>query len=191
MMASGWQADTGQVVVADNKRKSLWDHYPKRVDILIYLVLLLGLLISAQCLPVLSVKKFVFWKSQYSLWSGTIGLFRDQHYSLGLILLVFSIIFPFAKLVSLLVLWCGKFTDDQRLRAFKWLEILGRWSMLDVFVVAMIVVIAKSGGALKASPKIGIYLFATAVLLSLVLTVHIRSLARRLSPKARRALADV
>ena len=82
-------------------------------------------------------------------------------------------------------------TDDQRLRVFKWLEILGRWSMLDVFVVAMIVVIAKSGGALKASPKIGIYLFAIAVLLSLVVTVHIRSLARRVSPKARRVLADV
>lgn len=162
-------------------RKSLWEFYPRRLDIPIYLVLLLGLLITAQCLPVLSIKKFVFWKSQYSLWSGTIGLFRDQHYSLGMILLTFSIFFPFAKLCTLLVLWCGKFTDKQRLAAFKWLEILGRWSMLDVFVVAMIVVIAKSGGALKASPKIGIYLFAVAVLFSLIITVHIRALARRVS----------
>lgn len=177
--------------MADNKRQSLWGHYPRRVDILVYLVLLLGLLITAQCLPVLSIKKFVFWKSQYSLWSGTIGLFRDQYYVLGLILLVFSIIFPFAKLCALLILWCGKFTDAQRLRVFKWLELLGRWSMLDVFVVAMIVVIAKSGGALQASPKIGIYLFAVAVLLSLVLTIHIRSLARRLSPKDRRVAGGI
>ncbi len=177
--------------MANTKRKSLSEYYPKRVDIVVYLVLLLGLLITAQCLPVLSVKKFVFWNSQYSLWSGTIGLLRGGHYGLGLVLLTFSIFFPFAKLCILLVLWFGKFTDDQRLRAFKWLEILGRWSMLDVFVVAMIVVIAKSGGALKASPKIGIYLFAIAVLLSLVVTVHIRSLARRVSPKAQRALADV
>ncbi len=167
--------------MAGAPRKSLWEFYPNRVDIPVYLILLLGLLITAQCLPVLSIKKFVFWKSQYSLWSGTIGLFRDQHYSLGVILLTFSIFFPFAKLCTLLVLWCGKFTDDQRLRAFKWLEILGRWSMLDVFVVAMIVVIAKSGGALQASPKIGIYLFAVAVLLSLVVTVYIRTLARRVS----------
>ncbi len=176
--------------MTDSKRKSLWQHYPKRVDIFIYLILLLGLLITAQCLPVLSIKKFVFWKSQYSIWSGTIGLFRDQHYGLGAILLVFSIIFPFGKICALLTLWCGKFSENQRLRVFKWLEILGRWSMLDVFVVAMIVVIAKTGGALKASPKIGIYLFAVAVLLSLVLTVHIRQLARRVSPKARSALAD-
>ena len=167
--------------MAGAPRKSLWEFYPNRVDIPVYLILLLGLLITAQCLPVMSIKKFVFWKSQYSLWSGTIGLFRDQHYSLGVILLIFSIFFPFAKLCTLLVLWCGKFTDDQRLRAFKWLEILGRWSMLDVFVVAMIVVIAKSGGALQASPKIGIYLFAVAVLLSLVVTVYIRTLARRVS----------
>lgn len=184
------QALTGQVEVADNKRKSLWQYYPRRVDIIIYLLLLLGLLVTAQCLPVLAIKKLVFWKSQYSLWSGTIGLFRDQHYGLGVILLTFSIFFPFAKLCTLLILWCGKFTDDQRIRAFKWLEILGRWSMLDVFVVAMIVVIAKSGGVLQASPKIGIYLFAVAVLLSLIVTVYIRSLARRVSPKARQAMTD-
>ena len=167
--------------MANAKRKSLSQYYPKRWDIVVYLILLLGLLITAQCLPVLSIKKFVFWKSQYSLWSGTIGLFRSGNYVLGSILLTFSIFFPFAKLCILLVLWFGKFTDDQRLRVFKWLEILGRWSMLDVFVVAMIVVIAKSGVAMKASPKIGIYLFAIAVLLSLVVMVYIGSLARRVA----------
>ena len=36
----------------------------------------------------------------------------------------------------------------------------------------VISVIAKSGGALKASPKIGIYLFAIAVLLSLVVEAY-------------------
>jgi paraquat-inducible protein A len=166
-----------------NSRKSLWQHYPGRVDILLYLLALLGLLVTAQCLPVLSIKKFVFWKSSYSLWSGTIGLFRDQYYGLGAILFTFSILFPFTKLVILLVLWCGQFTDRQRLKVFKWLEYLGRWSMMDVFVVAIIVVIAKSGGALQATPKIGIYFFTTAIILSLVLTMYIRQLARRISRK--------
>ena len=65
-----------------------------------------------------------------------------------------------------------------------WLEVLGRWSMLDVFVVAIIVVIAKSGGALEARPQIGIYLFASAVLASLLMTYQLRSLARRAAGKS-------
>ena len=161
-------------------RKSLWQHYPRRWDIPAYLLAVLGLLVTAQCLPVLAIKKFVFWKSRYSLWAGTIGLFRSGHFGLGAILFTFSILFPFAKLVILLVLWCGHFTQEQRLKVLKWLEFLGRWSMMDVFVVAIIVVIAKSGGALQASPRIGIYFFATAIILSLLLTMHIKNLAQRL-----------
>ncbi len=161
------------------RRKSLWQNYPKRVDIFVYLVLLMALLIAAQLTPVLSIKKFVFWKSSYSLWSGMIGLFRDRHYGLAVILLVFSILFPFTKLAVLMILWVGRFTDARRQDVLKWLERLGRWSMLDVFVVAMIVVIAKTGGALQARPRLGIYLFAAAVLLSMVLTRYIHRLARR------------
>ena len=163
-------------------RKSLWQSYPKRADIFVYLVLLMGLLVTAQLTPVLSIKKFVFWKSSYSLWSGMIGLFGDQHYGLAVILLVFSILFPFTKLAVLMSLWVGRFTDAQRQDVLKWLERLGRWSMLDVFVVAMIVVIAKTGGALQAQPRLGIYLFAAAVLLSMVLTRYIHRLARRRKP---------
>ena len=161
-------------------RKSLWQHYPRRWDIPVYLLCVLGLLVTAQCLPVLAIKKFVFWKSSYSLWSGTIGLFRTGHFGLGAILFTFSILFPFSKLAILLALWCGHFTQQQRLKVLKWLEFLGRWSMMDVFVVAIIVVIAKSGGALQASPKIGIYFFATAIILSLLLTMHIKRLAQHM-----------
>ncbi len=165
------------------KNNSLREQYPKRVDIPVYLVLLLGLLITSQCLPVISIKEFVFWKDKYSLWSGMIGMFEHQQYMLGFIILVFSIIFPITKLCSLLVLWFGEFTDDQRKYALKWLEILGRWSMLEVFVVGIIVVISKSGAALDASPKIGIYLFAIAVLLSLAMALYIHRLARQLVPR--------
>lgn len=161
------------------RKKSLWQSYPARADIFVYLVALMGLLLTAQMTPVLSIKKFVFWKSSYSLWSGMIGLFADRHYGLAIILLVFSILFPFAKLAVLTALWVGRFTDARRQDVLKWLERLGRWSMLDVFVVAMIVVIAKTGGALQAKPRVGIYLFAAAVLLSMVLTRYIHHLARR------------
>lgn len=163
--------------------QSLWQHYPNRIDVLFYIVGCIALLLVAQATPVLAIKKFVFWKSQYSLFSGTLGLFRSGHYGLGAVLFFFSIVFPFAKLLILATLWAYPFTNAQRRKVLAWLELLGRWSMLDVFVVALIVVIAKSGGALEASPKLGIYLFAAAVILSMVLTLYMHHLARQIDPK--------
>lgn len=49
------------------QKKSLWQSYPARTDIFLYLLALIGLLLTAQLTPVLSIKKFVFWKSSYSL----------------------------------------------------------------------------------------------------------------------------
>ena len=163
---------------------SLWQKNPRRWDVPLCLLGCLVLLIIAQVTPVLSIKKFVFWKDDYSLFSGTIGLFRDRHYGLALLIFFFSILFPFAKIVTLYVLWFVRFSNRRRLRLLFWLEVLGRWSMLDVFVVAIIVVIAKSGGALEARPLIGIYLFAGAVLASLLMTYQLRSLARRAAGKS-------
>jgi len=162
-------------------RKSLWQFYPWRYDVVVYIFALIGLLIKAQLTPVIQLKKFIFWKSDYSIWSGTVGLFQDHYYDLAAILFIFSIIFPFAKLATLLVIWMWKFSDKDRQRVFRWLEILGHWSMLDVFVVALLVVIAKTGTVLETKPEAGIYLFAVAVLLSMVLTTYIRYLARRVS----------
>jgi len=167
-------------------RKSLWQYYPRRFDVVLYILALIGLLIKAQLTPVIQLKKFIFWKDDYSIWSGTVGLYHDHYYDLAAILFIFSIVFPFAKLAVLLVIWMWKFSDKNRQKVFRWLEVLGHWSMLDVFVVALLVVVAKAGSALQATPQLGIYLFAIAVVLSMFLTTYIRYLARRVSRSAKK-----
>lgn len=45
---------------------------------------------------------------------------------------------------------------------------LGKWSMMDVLVVALLVLTAKSSGLANAASAPGVYCFAGAVLLSMI-----------------------
>jgi paraquat-inducible protein A len=57
---------------------------------------------------------------------------------------------------------------------------LGKWSMLDVFVIAVTIVIVKVGGSFaKAEPRPGLYVFSLAVFLSMILTGRVHKLAAR------------
>jgi len=58
---------------------------------------------------------------------------------------------------------------------------MGKWSMLDLFVVAMIVVLVKAKEVADAEAKIGIHLFAGAVLLSMIASMSVEKLSREAS----------
>jgi paraquat-inducible protein A len=64
-------------------------------------------------------------------------------------------------------------TDEQRKKVLFWLKILGKWSMLDVFVVAIVIVAVKFGLMAKAEPRAGVYVFGAAILLSMFLTFSV------------------
>ena len=63
-----------------------------------------------------------------------------------------------------------------------WIETLGKWSMLDVFVVALSVVAIQMSLVSDVEILPGIYLFTAAVALSIVAVGRIASLARRRAP---------
>lgn len=143
------------------------------------LIVAAGLLTVGLSLPVLHVQKLVFWKSDYSIVAGIRGMWAAGQYGLAALIFFFSVLFPYAKLGALGVLWYGRFSPVRRGRLLEWLKVLGKWSMLDVFVVAVIVVITKSGGPLDAEPRVGIYVFGAAVVWSLVLSMYVDRVASR------------
>ncbi len=69
--------------------------------------------------------------------------------------------------------------EKQRQRLLYWLGILGKWSMMDVFVVAITVVLVKAGGLVNAEPQRGIYVFGAAVLSSMIVTMLFDSIAAK------------
>ena len=102
--------------------------------------------------------------------TGIIDLSRGGNIFLAILLFTFSLIFPVLKLTVLIVLWFHKMDPDRREDALHALKVLGKWSMLDVFVVASLVGAIQFGILAKATPRIGIYLFSAAILCCMVAT---------------------
>jgi paraquat-inducible protein A len=131
--------------------------------------------------PVLTIRQ-MWTKNTFSVLSGIQALQDEGHRGLAALLFFFSIVFPVAKIVALAVIWCVRMTDAARRTVLHWLMVLGKWSMLDVFVVAVIVVAVKMGLFADAFPQKGIYYFGFSVLLSMAATSLIHFLATKRKP---------
>jgi paraquat-inducible protein A len=157
---------------------SLLRAYPRCWDVPLVLLTSIVLLILGLCLPVITLKELVFWKTTFSVWAGIVSLFQERHYFLSSIIFLFSIIFPIGKLTVLLNLWFVPMPQPRRKFFIHWLSVLGKWSMLDVFVVAVMIVITKISGFASADARIGIYFFGASILLSLLVTERIERLMK-------------
>lgn len=95
------------------------------------------------------------------------GLFQRSEWILGLLLVLFSLIFPAAKILlsGILALGLGRLRGRERLRTV--LAHTSKWSMTDVFVVALLIVFFKAESFnFRFEAEIGVYLFAVAAIAS-------------------------
>lgn len=152
-----------------SQKKSLQKLYPKRADILILIVISAISLFIGLNLPVLTVHK-LWEKNTFSILSGIINLWKERYYFLAVIIFFFSIVFPIIKLATLFIIWSVRLKDEQRKWLLYCLEALGKWSMLDVFVIAIIIVSIKLGALASAKAENGIYYFGIAILLAMLVT---------------------
>jgi hypothetical protein len=100
-------------------------------------------------------------------------LWRNNEIFLSVLIFGFSAIFPLLKLSLSLVLSSGmSMTHARRRKLQHFLELTSKWSMADVFIVAMVVVFFKADGfQFQFVPQAGIYCFAVAAVGSSV-AVH-------------------
>ncbi|MCA9395716.1 MAG: paraquat-inducible protein A [Candidatus Omnitrophica bacterium] len=129
-------------------------------------------------LPVIKFTEMMIRKSSFSIISGAQELLKHGEYVLAGVIILFSVVFPIFKLLGLMYLWFATIEKKKRTSFLKILGSLGKWSMLDVYVVALTVVIAKSSLMAKAEPQIGIYLFGAAVVLSIIVSIRIEHLSK-------------
>lgn len=158
-------------------RRSLASLHPRRWHVPAGLVVALGLLVTGLLLPVLRIEKLVLWEDDYSIIDGAISLWRNGHWFLSAVILAFSVVFPALKLLGLLGVWFAPLHENRRARIIRLIDLLGRWSMLDVFVVAVTIVLTSSRAALDAQPRAGLYVFTGAVVLSMLITLEMERLA--------------
>ena len=144
--------------------------------VLVNMLLLLaaGLLALGLKLPLVSVEKFYFFDNTVSLLSAISQLWKGEEKSLAILLGGFSLVFPVIKLLLLFFIW--NFEDSGsnfHQRHIKWLATYSKWSMLDVFVVALLVVTVKLGALAQAQVEYGLYAFAASVILTMFISAWI------------------
>lgn len=122
----------------------------------------------ALTLPVMRIERLGH-ASEASIWSGMVGLLAEGHLFVGSIVLLFSIVAPVAKLVALFMLCAGRRTlaANDRARTYHMIEFIGRWGMVDVLLVAIVVAAVKLGDLVEVTPGPGVVAFGAVVLLSL------------------------
>jgi paraquat-inducible protein A len=105
-----------------------------------------------------------------SVWSGSLGLIADHKLVLGLVVFLCSIVVPLLKLGTLVVFlrWPGLLGGAQRARAWRFLEFSGRWGMLDVLLVSILVAWLELGAWVEVRPGPAAAAFGACVVCSLL-----------------------
>ncbi len=126
-------------------------------------------------LPIMKVRNFWIFHGAYSILDGILLLIGQGDLLIAAIVISFSIAVPVAKNLALLVLW-WRWRDGRpaprHLPAL--LEGIGKWSMLDVFVVALLVFAAKTRAFADAAVAPAIIPF----IISIALTMYCSRLMR-------------
>ena len=171
-----------------NRGSSMESHSPlitvhRRAGWTIVLMLLaaIGFFVAGVFLPFTSVTKLWLFENQISVYRGLIILWGEGELFLFLILFVFTLCFPLVKINALLALWLYPgLTAEQARKFYKFVANMGKWSMLDVFVVAILVLTVKSGGVASISVESGFFLFSVSVLLTQFASMWTGRIASRL-----------
>lgn len=127
--------------------------------------------IPANLLPIMSFREFGV-ETKSTIISGLIQFWNMGSYPIAIVIFTASILIPFLKIASLLWL-CGAVkgmipNSGKFLGKVYWVtELLGRWSMVDIFVVAILVTMVQLGNYMRVTPGPGALAFAGVVILTM------------------------
>ena len=135
-------------------------------------------------LPSIKFTTVYVWKNEHSLGSIILALYQNNELFLCVVIFIFSILFPFLKLFYLLTLVTSPdMPNEFRSKSISVMEWLGRYSMTDVMVLALIIFYVNSSGYTEANVQPGIYFFAA----STFMTMFAYGWANSVQPQSRRA----
>ncbi len=128
--------------------------------------------LPANLLPVM-ITKSLFGTQQDTILSGVIFFWVSGSYGLAAIVFVASFLVPLFKLAALTVLVItsqrrSTWRQHERTRLYRLLELIGRWSMLDVFVVALLAGLVRIQGFAEVTAGVGIAAFGSVVVLTML-----------------------
>ncbi len=114
------------------------------------------LYLPANLLPIMTTYQFGRAQSN-TIVGGVVHLWEQGSYPVAIVILVASVLIPLGKLAALGLL-CFAASRDRpasptaRILLYRITELVGKWSMVDVFVVAVLVALIQMGGVMTVRP---------------------------------------
>jgi paraquat-inducible protein A len=126
------------------------------------------LYIPAVTLPLLRIRQLGHYHSS-SILSGAWELLTSGAWFVGAVVLIFSVVLPVLKIGLLFDLCLLKHTPQRHQAAtYRLMEQLGRWSMMDVLLVALLVMFVKLGNIVEFQVGPAVWAFALCVAMTMV-----------------------
>jgi paraquat-inducible protein A len=131
------------------------------------------LYIPANLMPIM-VTDVLGSKMSSTIIAGVIMLWDGGSYPVAMVILIASIMVPSLKMLAIgWLCWAangkrGDHADSERMYLiYKVVEVVGRWSMIDVFVISILSTLVRMGELMGIYPATGAVLFALVVLLTM------------------------
>lgn len=106
-------------------------------------------LVPANVLPIMKVD-FLGIPDSSTILDGIIYFFQDGDYLIGLLIFTASVLVPVYKIIGLLILLlsrtpCRNEVLQKKTKMYRFIAFIGRWSMLDIFVIALLTTLVDFG----------------------------------------------
>ena len=132
----------------------------------------IAMYLPANVLPIMTVTSLGNTQSD-TIMSGVIYFLKHGDWPLALIIFTASVMVPLLKMIALVYLLLSvqrrsPLRKNQRTRLYRVTELVGRWSMVDVFVVALMAALVQVGELATIEPAAGAVAFASVVILTML-----------------------
>ncbi len=130
--------------------------------------------VPAMLLPFMTVELYGSTSSS-TVWAGIVSLAESGSYGIAIIVFLASILIPALKLMIMFYLCAGARSGlNQRFKMhlYHFVEAIGRWSMLDIFLLAVLVAIMKLGHWTTVRAELGAAMFLLVVIFTMLASAY-------------------
>ena len=140
----------------------------------VWALLIAGMIayLPANIYPMLRTQT-LFSSSEDTIIGGVIDLLHYGNYGIAVVIFVASVLIPIGKFIAIAYLAISvqqrsSLHQHQKHKLYEVVEFIGRWSMIDVFVVAILSALVQLGGLATINPGIAAVSFALSVVFTML-----------------------
>jgi len=152
---------------------SIYTRRPRSLSTtLALLIAALVMYIPANVFPIMQTT-FLGNTEPSTIMGGVFLLWSLESYPVALVILIASVVIPLAKIAALswLIWQCyfpSRHLTKQKVKLYRLTELVGRWSMIDVFVVAVLTSMVQMGNLMAIYPGPAVLSFTSVVILTML-----------------------